>query len=193
MPAAAYSALGWSGSPRLARPPRRPRSAALFVPRLRLPLLTGATVFVLLWPRSQRPSPSRRRAAPPVVSEMAVIFFVFMIARDPFFHRIFAEMIALRLQRRAVVSSIRMSTRAYAPRTSPPNRRSTVSSQESSRSRFARTYIAHTSGLNQWTQAAAISSSFPTAVKPPDVYKFMLQHIAQRFLVRPSPSFSAAG
>ena len=40
-----------------------------------------------------------------------------------------------------------------------------VSSHESSRSRFASTYMTHTSGLNQWTQTAAMSASLESASK----------------------------
>ncbi len=60
-------------------------------------------------------------------------------------------------------SSMPIRARAYADFVASPNVRTTASSQASSISRFARTYITQTRGLNQWTQSAAASSHFASA------------------------------
>ena len=45
--------------------------------------------------------------------------------------------------------------------------------------------MTQTSGLNQCTQAAAISKQLGNRVEPPDVYKFVLQNVLQRRFVVP--------
>ena len=92
-------------------------------------------------------------------SEKTDVFFIFIIA-------VILSSIAflLKLLHRGVkplrVSSMLISDLAYAAFVFSPKSRTTASSQDSSISRFARTYIAQTKGLNQCTHSPVISTNF---------------------------------